>query len=613
MSERSGRERETYGRLLTYLRPYVWPRFTVAVVCMLVFSATNGLLPFLIRDVFDDIFTHKDWDKLTWLPAAVVGLFAIRGLAIFGYTYLVEWVGQRVVEDLRNELNAAVQRLPVSFFNRTPSGTLVARATSDVAELNRTLTQTSVAALRDSTTLVAVVLAAFALDAILAVIAFVVFPLAVGPVLRLSRRLKSHSSRRQESLGVLASFLGEAAQGNRVVKAFGMEDYERARFDAEAMRLFRHAMKATQARAMVTPLMEMLGAVGIGAVIHYGGYSVLSETRTQGDFLGFMTALVLVYDPFKGIARASAEVFRGLASAERIFSVLDEPQEIEQSAGVPLLASPVGEIRLEGVRFRYPPRPVVSTTEQDRPQGTPPDPGDLRDEPEEVGDWALDGIDLVLPRGRALALVGPSGGGKSTLADLLPRFIDPTEGRVTIDGIDIRGVDLASLRSQIAIVTQTTFLFNDTVRANIAYGSPDSEPGAVERAAGLAHAHEFIDALPDGYETVVGELGVTLSGGQRQRIAIARALLKNAPILVLDEATSALDARSESLVQEAIDRLMEGRTTLVIAHRLATIRRCDRIAVVAEGRIVESGTHEDLLAAGGVYARLHDQQALGVA
>jgi subfamily B ATP-binding cassette protein MsbA len=611
MSERSGRERETYGRLLSYLRPYVWPRFVVAVVCMLVFSTTNGLLPFLIRDVADDIFTHKDWDKLTWLPAAAIGLFALRGLAVFGYTYLVEWVGQRIVEDLRNQLNAAVQRLPVSFFNRTPSGTLVARATSDVAELNGSLTRTSVAALRDSTTLIAVVLAAFALDAVLAVIAFVVFPLAVGPVLRLSRRLKSYSSRRQESLGLLASFLGEAAQGNRVVKAFGMEDYERARFDAEAMRLFRHAMKATQARAMVTPLMEMLGAVGIGAVIYYGGYSVLSGTRTQGDFLGFMTALVLVYDPFKGIARASTEVFRGLASAERIFSVIDEPLEIEQAPGAPPLLPLSDGIRLEGVRFRYPPRPVAASVEQDLPEGTRTPADDLP--PEQEGGWALDGVDLELPRGRALALVGPSGGGKSTLADLLPRFLDPTEGRVMIDGVDIRGIDLASLRSQIAIVTQTTFLFNDTVRANIAYGSSDPEPGAVERAADLAHAHEFIEALPHGYDTVVGELGVTLSGGQRQRIAIARALLKNAPILILDEATSALDARSEHLVQEAIDRLMEGRTTLVIAHRLGTIRRCDRIAVVANGRIVESGTHEDLLAAGGVYSRLHEQQALGAA
>jgi len=587
----------SYRRLARYLRPYLWPRFLVAVLCMFVFSSTAGYLPFLIRDVFDDIFTEQSWAKLTWLPAVAIGLFAVRGAAVFGYSYLTEWVGQRVIQDLRNELNAKVLHLPISFFNRTPTGTLISRATSDVTRVNQALTQTAVSTLRDTTTLAAVVTAAFLLDWVLALIAFVVFPLAVGPVLRLSRRLKSHAAAGQESLGVLASLLQESVQGNRVVKAFGMEPYEKERFAAEADRLFHHSMKATQARAYVTPLMEMLGAVGIGAVIYYGGYSVLSGTRSQGDFLGFMTALVLVYDPFKGLARTVTEVHRGMASAERVFAILDEPVRIVEAAGAPPLAPLREEIRLEAVRFRYPPR--VRTAEAD---AKPAEPA--------LDAWALDGIDLVLPRGQAIALVGPSGGGKSTLADLIPRFQDPTEGAVRIDGVDLREVSLASLRSQIGIVTQMTFLFNDTVRANIAYGVTASDSD-VAAAAHAAHAHTFIEELPDGYDTVVGELGVTLSGGQRQRIAIARALLKNAPILILDEATSALDTESERLVQVAIDRLMEGRTSLIIAHRLATIRRCDRIVVIADGRIVEAGSHDELVARRGVYRRLHDQQTLG--
>ncbi len=591
----------SYRRLLSYLRPYVWPRFAGGAACMLVFSATTFYVPFLIRDVFDDIFAAKNWAMLTWLPLLSLLVFAIRSLANYGSSYLIEWVAQRIVVDFRKALNDRVQHLPLSFFNRTPTGAIVSRATSDVTQVNTALTQSTIALLQDTTSLVALLLAAFVLDWQLALIAFVGFPIAVLPVLNLSKRLRRHARAGQETLGTLAALLQETAQGNRVVKAFGMEAYEESRFQAESGRVFHHQMKATKSRALIQPIMEMLAAFGAAGVIWYGGYSVLSGERTQGAFLGFMAALMLVYEPFKRLAKVNSEIQRGLASASRVFEILDEPAEIEERADAVDLPPIAREIRLERVHFRYPKRAADRAAAA---AGTPTG--------EREAEEAIAGIDLVLRKGEAVAVVGASGAGKSTLADLIPRFYDPTEGRVTLDGVDLRDATLASLRAQIGIVTQFTFLFNDTIRANIAYGAADAPAAELEAAARAAHAHQFIATLPDGYDTVVGELGVTLSGGQRQRLAIARALMKNAPILILDEATSALDSESERLVQDAIDHLMAGRTTLVIAHRFSTIRRCDRIVVLDRGRLVEEGTHEDLYARGGAYRRLHDQQALGL-
>jgi subfamily B ATP-binding cassette protein MsbA len=354
--------------------------------------------------------------------------------------------------------------------------------------------------------------------------------------------------------------------------------------------------------------MELLAAFGIAGVVWYGGYSVIVGGRTQGQFLAFLTALFLVYEPFKGLAKANGSLQQGLGSAERVFELLDEPSDVIERSGAVALAPVRDEIRFSSVSFRYPPRSLerANADGNARAEAVPANgDGGTEEQP-----YALRNIDMVLRRGEALALVGTSGGGKSTLADLIPRFYDPSEGSISIDGVDLRDATLASLRAQIGIVTQFTFLFNDTIRNNIAYGSQAPEQGAIEAAARAANAHEFIAALPQGYDTVVGELGVTLSGGQRQRIAIARALLKNAPILILDEATSALDSESERLVQDAIDSLMLGRTTLVIAHRLATIRRVNRIAVIAGGRVVEQGSHEELIASGTIYRRLYEQQLL---
>jgi len=592
-----------YRRLLGYVRPYVWPRFAIAIACMLVFSASNGVMPFLVRSVFDDIFASKNVTMLYMVPLVILLTFLVRGVANYGNQYFTEWVAQKVITDLRDAMNHRVQYLPLSYFNRTPTATIVSRVTNDVAQLRNSLVEASVALLRDSTSLITLICVAFYMDWVLAIIGFVVFPLSVLPVLRLSQRLRRYSKRGQATLGNLSALLQETVQGNRIVKAFGMEGYELERFGAENRRLFGLYMKASRAKALIQPIMELLAAFGIAGVVLYGGYSVIDGGRTQGDFLAFLTALVLVYDPFKGLAKISGAIQQGVGSAERVFELIDEPSDVVERAGARPLDAFHDDIRFEGVSFRYPPR---SSSGAHDPPSVVADTSVAREEA-----FALRGIDLVLRRGEVVALVGTSGGGKSTLADLIPRFYDPTAGRITIDGVDLRDLTLASLRGQIGIVTQFTFLFNDTIRANLAYGSTSPSQDAVEAAARAAHAHDFIRALPDGYDTVVGELGVTLSGGQRQRIAIARALLKNAPILILDEATSALDSESERLVQDAIEHLMTGRTTLVIAHRLATIRRADRIVVLADGGIREEGTHDELLARGSVYRRLHDQQMLG--
>ncbi len=592
-----------YWRLLRYLRPYIWPRFVAASVCMLIFSASNGVMPLLVQHVFDDVFKQHDKVMLAWLPVVVLVTFLVRGLANYGNNYLNDWVGQRIVTDLRDDLNGRIQRLPLAFFNRTPTATIVSTMSNDVGQVRGALTQAAVSLMRDTTSLIVLIGVAFWLDWMLALIAFVVFPVAVAPVLQFSQRLRRYSRRGQVTLGYLSALMQETAQGNRIVKAFGMEAWEESRFREENHRLFQLYMKATQARAVVQPIMEMLAAFGIAAVIWFGGASVIEGARTQGSFLGFFTALLLVYEPFKGLARTNSQVQQGLASAEQIFELLDEPLEIEDPPGAVELPTLAVALRFEGVGFRYPVRRGLTDAGADI-AAEPAVATGLSDA------WALRGIDLELRAGEAVALVGASGGGKSTLADLVPRFYDPTEGRITLDGLDLRAGTLESLRRQIGIVTQFTFLFNDTIRANIAYGSETPSPDAIEAAAQAAHVLEFVRELPDGFDTVVGELGVTLSGGQRQRIAIARALLKNAPILILDEATSALDSESERLVQEAIDRLMVGRTTIVIAHRLATVRRAHRIAVLEAGRIVELGTHDELLRRGGVYRRLSEQQTL---
>ncbi|MGH7788905.1 MAG: lipid A export permease/ATP-binding protein MsbA [Candidatus Binatia bacterium] len=572
-------QRHVYRRMLRYLRPYIWPYFVGAMICMILFGSTNGAMPFLVRFIFDDVFTAKNADVLQVLPFAIIGVFVFRGLCGFGSSYLTEYVSNHIVNDLRNELNAHIQDLSLNFFNQNATGTVLSRVTADVYVVGSSLTGSVASVLKDGVSLVVLIIVAFYQDWMLALIAIVVFPASVLPMVRLSKRMRGYARRLQGSLGLLTALLQETIQGNRVVKAFGMEEYEKRRFAAENRDLVRMAMRVARIRAFNTPMMEVLAAFGIAGVVWYGGYSVVVGGRTQGAFLAFLTALFLLYDPFKGLGRTNGQLQQGMAAADRVFELLDTKSDVVDQPGAAELAPIRAGIEFEHVTFRYQADPV------------------LRD------------VSLRIKRGEVLALVGPSGGGKSTLADLVMRFYDVSEGAIRIDGVDIRAVTQASLRAQMALVTQHTFLFNDSVKNNIAYGSPAAESmDAIIAAARAAHAHDFIMQLPEGYDTMIGELGLRLSGGQRQRLAIARALLKNAPILVLDEATSALDNESERLVQAALDTLMQGRTTLVIAHRLSTIRNADRIVVLVGGQIVEQGSHEQLLALNGDYRKLHDLQ-----
>jgi subfamily B ATP-binding cassette protein MsbA len=567
-----------YQRLLAFIKPYLFPFVVLMATAMLILSGTEGTIVVLIKYLGDQLTLKHDFRAVEFISAGILGLFLIRAVAEFVSDYLEAYVTQKITLDLRAQLNGVLQDKPLSFFNQTPTGVILSRVINDVQVTTAGAIDSLFGIFSGATRLVAVLAAAFYLDWQLALGAFVVFPAAVLPVAKISRQMRKMSKDSQKQLSGLAVLLQEAFQGNRVVKAFGMEDYERTRFNRELRRLFRISMRVARIKALTGPMIEVMGALAIVGAILWGSHSVLSGTRSPGTFIAFIGAMVLIYQPFKSLTRINNGIQSGLGAAERVFAMVDAPNDVpDDPAGLEL---PPGNhaIRLEQVSFRY---------------------GD---------NWVLQDVNLAIDAGEVVALVGMSGGGKSTIADLIPRFYDVQQGCITVDGIDVRRLKIAALRAQIGIVTQQTFLFNDTVRANIAYGSQNRSLDEVMAAARAANAHDFITRLPQGYDTMVGELGVRISGGERQRLAIARALLKNAPILILDEATSALDSDAERQVQEALERLMENRTTLVIAHRLSTVRRANRIAVVVHGRIVEEGTHDELLARGGEYNRLYDLQ-----
>ena len=569
-----------YVRLFNYLKPYLWPHLASAMVCMLIYGGTSGAVAYLTKKIFDDIFTNKDQTTLLVLPFMIIGLFAVRGAVFYTEAQLTAYISGRVVTDMRNQLHDHIQSLSLSFFHRSPTGTLISIVTNDVSTAAGALTGTIVSLMRDSTSVLALAITALIMDPWLALIAFVGFPASILPVLNVAKKIRKYARRGQATLGGILGLMQETIQGTRIVKAFGMEEYERERFRLESERLFQHNLKISKIRAIMPPTMELVSSLAIGGVIWYGGYSVIHGGRTQGQFMAFMAAMFMMYQPFKKLTGANTSVQQGLVAVERVFQLLDTRSDVADCADARPAPPFSQEIEFHDVSFGYESRLVLKN------------------------------INLKIRAGEMVALVGMSGVGKSTLADLVPRFYDPTEGKITIDGVDIRDVTLASLRAQIGIVTQQTFLFNDTVKNNIAYGDRTKDMDTVMAAAKAAYAHDFIMAAPKEYESTTGELGVKLSGGERQRLSIARALLKDPPILILDEATSSLDSESEKLVQDALERLMVGRTTLVIAHRLSTIRKADRIVVLVNGAIAEVGSHEELLARRGEYSKLHSLQFL---
>ena len=568
---------KTYRRMLRYLQPYVWPRGVAAIALMLGFSALEGSLPFVVKYTVDNVFSQQRREALTVVVAAVLGIGVLRGALSYGSGYLVDWIGQRVITDLRNELTAHMQTLDLAFFNRQRAGQIISRVTADVRLVRDAVTDAVRSVFQDTTSLLFLCATAVYLDWVLALMGLFLVPVIILVTRYLSVQMRVTTRQHQEATGRLNAMLHETVQGNRVVKVFGREHFEAERLRKQDERLFRLFMRTSRLRSF--PSTEILAGLATALVIWYGGSSVIAGTRTSDNFVAFLTSLVLLYEPLKRLVRANLKIQQGIAGATRAFELLDRDAEVVDRPGARVLDGFRQAIEFQDVSFAYEP-------------GTP----------------VLRRINLRIPLGHVVALVGMSGGGKSTIADLVPRLYDVTEGRITIDGVDVRDVTLTSLRRQLAVVTQFTFLFNDTVRANIAFGEPERSLDDVIAAARAANAHEFITALPEGYDTAIGDLGVRLSGGQRQRLAIARAILKNAPILILDEATSALDTESEGLVQEALERLMANRTSIVVAHRLSTVRNADLIVVVSHGRIVERGTHDELLARGGEYRKLYELQ-----
>jgi ATP-binding cassette, subfamily B, bacterial MsbA len=566
-----------YKRLLKLTVPHT-TKFIFAMLCMAVVAATTGISAYLMKPVFDDVFLNKDGHALVWIAVAVIVIFFLKGAANYGQTVIMSLIGNRIVTDLRNDLYRNILMQPLSFFTRNSTGNLMARITSDVGLIQGAVSEAVTSVTKDTFTIIGLVFVVFFQDWKLAIIAMVVFPLTIYPISRFSRMMRSITTRTQVTMGTLTSLLQETISGNRIVKAFGMEAYENKRFARENERLFKFAMKSVTVRAISSPFMEFLGGVGIAAVIFYGGFQVIGGTSTPGTFVSFITALLLLYEPIKRLTNVNNTIQQGLAGAERVFEMVDVVPEIGNRENAIVLPRISKRIELQDISFRY----------------------------EET--LVLKHINLKIRVGEVVAFVGMSGGGKTTLVNLIPRFYDASQGRLLIDGIDIRDVTIESLRAQIGIVTQQTILFNDTVRNNIAYGDIRKSGDDIIAAAKAANAHDFIVKLPMGYDTVIGESGVKLSGGERQRISIARALLKDAPILILDEATSSLDTEAELEVQDALDQLMKSRTTLVIAHRLSTIRNADRIVALVNGSIVEEGTHESLLAGKGEYYKLYNLQ-----
>ena len=573
-----------FVRLLRFFKPYK-VRLIAAFIFSGLVAGLTGAYAWLVRPVLDGIFINKDTFLLNVLPIAILVVAVLKAAFSYGQNYLMNYVGNQAVTDIREALFLQLMRLPVPFHDSNTSGRLVSRVINDVSLMANAVVGVLKDLFQQSLTFVAMLVVIFYQNWKLAAVTLFVIPVSSYTMVRMGQRLRSLATRGQERMGDMASTLQETLAGIRIVKAFGREDAEGKRFRHSNEAFLRMTMKAIQVSSLGSSHMEVIGVVGVAAIIWYGGYLVIQGAMTPGAFFSFLTAMFMAYTPIRRLSGANNTVQQALSAAERVFAVLDLENEKSRDQGLKELKPMARALEFRGVTFQY--------------------------ESSEVP--ALTGIDLTVTVGEVVALVGSSGSGKTTLVSLVPRFYEPSGGSLLIDGQDIREYTLQSLRRQIGIVSQSTVLFDETIKYNIAYGRMDAPEREVIEAAKAAYAHDFIMRLPQGYDTIIGENGVKLSGGERQRLAIARAILRDSPIMILDEATSALDSESERIVQLALTNLMNNRTTLVIAHRLSTIQNADRIVVLDRGRIVEIGSHHDLLRRDGQYKRLHALQFQDVA
>lgn len=567
-----------YLRILSYIKPYMH-RLIFAMFCTIMAAAGNLYIPWIIKDMIDEVLADKNGTMLNWIAASIIAIFVVRGLFWYVQNYLMSYVGQSVIIDIRAAVFKKLQRLSVSFYDKNKTGTIMSYVTNDVNALQSAMVENTIEMITEGFILIGSVVAMIYLDWRLTLFTVCTFPVVLWFMEFFGKKIRKTGGRIQECTADITSVLQESVAYARVIKSFVREDYEVDRFDVENRANFRANMKNAQLMATLTPVVELVAAIGVTMIIWYGGNNVINGTITAGSLVAFLTYAVNISNPIKRLTRVIGNIQKALAAAQRVFMIIDMPEEIAESRDAKQLPEVSGKVEFKNVSFAY----------------------------DDKGNVITD-LSFSVKPGEVIAIVGPSGAGKSTIANLLPRFYDVNKGDIKIDGHSVREVTLDSLREQVGIVPQETMLFNGSVYNNILYGRLDATKEEIEAAAKAANAHDFIMQLTDGYETKLGDRGVNLSGGQRQRIAIARAILKNPRILILDEATSALDTESERVVQEALDRLMVGRTSFVIAHRLSTVKNADKILVLEKGNLVESGTHDELLALDGLYAHLYKIQ-----